>query len=134
VGSAVFSDWQRFIRLTLSTAKLSRLDRVLALLPASEAAWLRSLVEPPWLRRQRRLQARDEAVCGVRLHFPDPQPCCAAKAAAAALRGYLTTGWLREREQLPDGASEYRRALWVILTANDGKALSWRRILEIWAS
>jgi hypothetical protein len=118
----------------MTAAELARFDRALALLPAADAAWLRELVEPPWLRRQRRLAARDEAVRAARLYFPDPQPCCAAKAAARALRGYLTTGWLREREQLPRGTSEYRRALWQILTANNGRGLSWRRVLEIWQS
>lgn len=117
----------------MGNADLARLDRVLAQLPAADAAWLRSLVEPPWSRRQRRLRARDEAVCSARLYFSDPQVTCAAKAAAAALRGYLTTGWLRERGRLPDGVSGgYRAALWAVLSANDGKALSWRRILEIW--
>jgi hypothetical protein len=115
-----------------SAVDRARLDRILLSLPAADAEWIRSLVEPPWSRRQRRLRARDSAVKAARLHFPEPRPTCAAKALARALRGYLTTGWRLEREQLPEGASEYRRALWAIVTANDSKALSWRRILEIW--
>jgi hypothetical protein len=116
----------------MTAAELARLDRALASVPAADRDWVRGLAEPRWLRRQRALAARDRAVKAARIHCPEPQPCCAAKGLARGLRAYLTTGWLRERERLSEGANAYRAALREILTANDGKALSWRRILEIW--
>lgn len=41
---------------------LARLDRICAGLSAADAAWLRDQLEPPWLRRQRRLAERDALI------------------------------------------------------------------------
>jgi hypothetical protein len=113
-----------------------RLAAILDQLPPDDAAWLFDQIAPPWRRRARRLQARDEAVRSAAGRFypgMSPTPCAAALATATAR--YLATAWPRERDitDLPQSASALRAALHLICRLNNGGSLGMRQIINILA-
>lgn len=102
-----------------------RLARIAATLPADDAAFLHALadrLDPPWQRRARRLAARDEAVRLALLACSDLRPCRAAAVLASELRRMVTT---------PHAQGERAALLRRILTLSGGRALAWRRIVDI---
>lgn len=103
-------------------------------LPPDDRAFFEPLVLPAWLLRRRRLAARDAAIRAARAgYFTDPRVTLAAKQLATALRAYAASNWRREQHlaSLPDAVSGRHRAQHMVLRANNGKPLGWRRICEI---
>ncbi len=103
-----------------------RLDRLAAALPPALAADLRDLVadltSAPWQRRRRQLAARDDAVRLALLTHADLKPCRAAEALASELT---------RAAACPHARGERADLLRRILTMSNGKALAWRRIVDI---
>jgi hypothetical protein len=111
-----------------------RLGRILAQLEdADDRAWVIAQLEPAWLSRRRRLEARDAAIRAARQFFPDERVTCAAKALARALTAYRASNWHAEKDSaaLPATASGRHRALHGILRANGGASIGWRRIVDV---
>lgn len=94
-------------------------------LTADDVLALSDLVEPPWKRRQRRLDARDRA---IREALDALAPVLATAAPAELckrLRRYLSgPEWPSDRVASVEPADPWRRWLYRIGTGNDGRTLS----------
>jgi hypothetical protein len=100
----------------------ARLARILPRLDEGDRAWLVNRLDPPWRRRRRRLAARDAAIRTLALEVPFGSGRQMAKAIAAALDRYASSGWRFERDRQP---GDPRRALlWRILDLNGRRAPS----------
>ncbi len=115
---------------------LDRLERIIAILPAEDGAWLSGQLEPPWKQRARRLAERDRAIAAVCANlFPIARPTVAAKSLARAWARYLDARWQHERylsELPPDlGAAAQHVALHELTRMNDGCCLGWRAIYDV---
>jgi hypothetical protein len=104
-------------------------SRILARLPADEAAWLtrRLPADDAW-----NSHARDQAVHAALALFPSSWPTQAARMVERAFDLYLATDWIIDRENGSPPARDSRRcALYQLAFANDGRRLGWRRIYDI---
>jgi hypothetical protein len=90
-GSAAESG--RFLGVTRGDDD-TRLARILGqIASADDRAWLIDRLDPPWQRRLRRLEARDEAIRMLALEVPFGSGRQMAKAIAAAVGRYASSGW-----------------------------------------
>lgn len=107
-----------------------RLERILSSLPPDDAAYLSSLVEPPWKQRARRLAARDSIVVVAAGGLGEIAPARQARALERALERYLASAWPTDRLI---GPLQENLALYRLAVLNDGRGLGWRRIVDILA-
>lgn len=107
-----------------------RLDRILSGLPPDDAAFLSSLVEPPWKQRARRLERRDAIVVVAAGGLGEIAPARQARALERAYVRYLASAWHTDRLI---GPLQENLALYRLATLNDGRPLGWRRIVDILA-
>jgi hypothetical protein len=115
----------------MTAGELARLDRVLALLPAVEATWVRSLIEAA-APRQCRIRKRDAAICEALAKYFPGKPTPAAKALRGALNGYATTSWQRERDLAVSPSNDLRQAaMHEILRLSGGRVLCWKQLKNI---
>lgn len=94
------------------------------------------IIEPhlvAWLRRARRLLARDAAVQALGAHYPEVST---GRGRAAALRRdlqrYAASGWRFEQDQAPAGGGK-RALMHLILRLNQGKLIAAGQIRTILA-
>lgn len=102
--------------------------RILARLPAEEAAWLERRLPAAACTFQDRAAALRAALA----MFPSAWPTQRARALERALDGYLSHDFATDR--LAGGApahDAYRTALYRLALANDGKPLGWRRMHDV---
>src|SRR5215472_15183469 len=111
---------------------LAELEVVLARMAPAEIA----IIEPfllPFVRRARRLAARDERVRASAVLYPEHGT---GRGLAAALRRdlqrYAATGWRFERDRPPVGDAK-RQAWHAILSLNEGRVLAAGQIRAILA-
>jgi len=107
-----------------------RLDRILSGLAPDDAAYLSSLVEPPWKQRARRLERRDVTVVVAAGGLGEVAPARQARALERALARYLASAWHTYRLI---GPLQENLALYRLAVLNDGRGLGWRRIVDILA-
>lgn len=111
------------------------LDRLVTLNREAAAARAEAdrLAPPP--SRADRIRSRDNAIrAALAAFYGDVPPSAGAKTLARELDRYASGAWARgERSmaELPEGASDLRRRLHHILRLNDGRALGWRRLLQL---
>ncbi len=95
------------------------------ILTADDVFTLSDLIEPPWKRRQRRLDSRD---CAIREALNALAPVLATAAPAELcrrLRRYLGgPEWASDRAASVEPADPWRRRLYLIGVGNEGRALS----------
>jgi hypothetical protein len=108
-------------------------ERMLSLIPdPGDRLRLAARLDPPWRARQRRLDARDDALrTAATLLGPATSGDAAAKAIAAALRQYSSSAWRFERRG-PPPADRLHALLHRAMTFGAGKvpgASQCRRIL-----
>jgi hypothetical protein len=117
----------------LNDADAARLACILAGLAPADRGFLEALVLPRWVRRRRRLAARDALIWDAcERFFPDRHVTVAARRLAVAIGGYRASNWRWEQSTgVPAGASERHQAMHRILAANGGRTLGWRRIVDI---
>jgi hypothetical protein len=99
-----------------------RLAAILAALPAEDAAFIAAQLAPPWQRRAARLAERDAAVREALAVHSGLPPRPAAEALAAELR---------RGAACPHAHGDRAELLRQIVALSGGKALGWRRILDI---
>lgn len=94
-------------------------------LTADDVFALSDLIEQPWRRRQRRLDARDSAIRET-LDALAPDLATAAPAELCKrLRRYLSgPEWASDRLASVEPADVWRRRLYLIAMANEGRTLS----------
>lgn len=94
-------------------------------LTADDVFALSDLIEPPWKRRQRRLDARDHAIREA-LDALAPDLATAAPAELCKrLRRYLSgPEWAADRAASVEPADPWRRRLYLIGVGNEGRTLS----------
>ena len=110
----------------------ARLERILAELPAEDAAYLSRLIEPPWKRRDRRLSVRDAAVMDAFAAVSDKDPTPAAAYIASQFARYLASAWLVERGYpLLPSEDPLRAALQRLARENEGNTIGPRQLLRI---
>jgi hypothetical protein len=85
------------------------------------------------LGRSARLSQRDAAVRAALTSYGDMPPSAAAKRFACDLARYRVGGYWHECNvaELPEPASDLRRAMHRFLRRNNGKTLAWRQLLGI---
>jgi hypothetical protein len=110
----------------------AQLEVVFARLAPADVATIEPFLKP-FVRRARRLAARDEKVRGVAVLYPEHGT---GRGLAAALRRdlqrYAATGWKFERDRPPVGDAK-RQAWHAILSLNEGKVLAVGQIRAILA-
>ncbi len=94
-------------------------------LTADDVFALSDLIEQPWRRRQRRLDARDSAIRAALGAFAPGLATAAPTELSRRLRRYLTgPEWAADRHGSIDPADPWRRRLYRIALANEGRPLS----------
>jgi hypothetical protein len=116
----------------MDVPRLSEIVAALDRLSAQDRAVLEPAALPRWLRRRRRLAARDAAIATALQYFPDRRLTGAATALHRALAAYQAAGWRWEcaLRELPDAGGRHQ-ALHAILRANKGVVVGRRRLVDI---
>jgi hypothetical protein len=95
-----------------------RLQEIAVGLSPGESIWLLETFGPRWYR----IRARDKLIRETATRDFPGERCCSAKGLAAALV---------VAESMPDIAGERHDDLCRILQLNGGKALGWRRLVDL---
>lgn len=88
-------------------------------------------LEPAWIRRQRRLNARDAAIRKALAGFSEMGTTSAAREVETRLRRYLATAAWASDQHEPCPANPAHELLHRIALANEGGALGWRQIMRV---
>ncbi|MBC9208201.1 hypothetical protein IBL26_15260 [Roseomonas aerophila] len=113
----------------LARRRLARLQPGHVLTP-EDVVDLSHLTDPPWQRRQRRLDERDALIRQARQLLPQARHTVAADMVAMALRRYLSHG-LHTASVLPTDPELFRALIETVARLNGGKVISTRQIISI---